>query len=161
TLARQTGQSPATGNLDIVGMRPDGNHVQLHGARVGHGLHSPWPRNRREAQPHARVSPRSITRASDLRQSTDPHYRVRPARLACRPLPPGIMKGKGQASKPTISPCFPRGSRMDLADTEPDAPAMRCMEIRGGSRAVAEAFTTPGLDAWLCSRPFEGAEHGG
>jgi serine phosphatase RsbU (regulator of sigma subunit) len=39
--------------------------------------------------------------------------------------------------------------------------AMRCMEIRGGSRAVTEAFDTPGLNAWLCSRPFEGAEHGG
>jgi serine phosphatase RsbU (regulator of sigma subunit) len=35
------------------------------------------------------------------------------------------------------------------------------MEIRGGSRFVAEAFDTPGLDAWVFSRPFEGAESGG
>jgi serine phosphatase RsbU (regulator of sigma subunit) len=35
------------------------------------------------------------------------------------------------------------------------------MEIRGGSRAVEEAFATPGLDAWLFSRPFEGADRGG
>lgn len=37
----------------------------------------------------------------------------------------------------------------------------RCMEIRGGSRSVEEAFDTPGLDAWIFSRPFEGAESGG
>ena len=39
--------------------------------------------------------------------------------------------------------------------------AMRCMEIRGGSRAVEESFETPGLDAWVYSRPFEGADSGG
>ena len=39
--------------------------------------------------------------------------------------------------------------------------AMRCMEIRGGSLAVDEAFETPGLGAWLYSRPFEGADRGG
>lgn len=39
--------------------------------------------------------------------------------------------------------------------------ALKCMEIRGGSRAVDEAFDTPGLDAWLHSRPFEGAARGG
>jgi serine phosphatase RsbU (regulator of sigma subunit) len=39
--------------------------------------------------------------------------------------------------------------------------AMRCMEIRGGSRFVAESLATPGLDAWVYSRPFEGDEHGG
>lgn len=39
--------------------------------------------------------------------------------------------------------------------------ALRCMEIRGGSHAVSEAFTTPGLDAWLFSQPFEGADRGG
>jgi sigma-B regulation protein RsbU (phosphoserine phosphatase) len=39
--------------------------------------------------------------------------------------------------------------------------AMRCMEIRGGSRAVEEFLGTPGLDAWVYSRPFEGDEHGG
>jgi serine phosphatase RsbU (regulator of sigma subunit) len=38
---------------------------------------------------------------------------------------------------------------------------MRCMEIRGGSQAVREAFTTPGLDVWLYSEPFEGADRGG
>jgi serine phosphatase RsbU (regulator of sigma subunit) len=35
------------------------------------------------------------------------------------------------------------------------------MEIRGGSRAVEETFDTPGLDVWLASRPFQGAERGG
>jgi serine phosphatase RsbU (regulator of sigma subunit) len=38
---------------------------------------------------------------------------------------------------------------------------MKCMEIRGGSRSIDEAFETPGLNAWLHSRPFEGAERGG
>ncbi len=38
---------------------------------------------------------------------------------------------------------------------------MRCMEIRGGSRAVEDAFDTPGLDGFLYSRPYEGAERGG
>jgi serine phosphatase RsbU (regulator of sigma subunit) len=39
--------------------------------------------------------------------------------------------------------------------------AMRCMEIRGGSHAVEESVTTPGLDAWVYSLPFEGADRGG
>lgn len=39
--------------------------------------------------------------------------------------------------------------------------AMRCMEIRGGSRAVEGALRMPGLDGWVYSRPFEGDEHGG
>ncbi|MFO0906884.1 MAG: PP2C family protein-serine/threonine phosphatase [Isosphaeraceae bacterium] len=38
---------------------------------------------------------------------------------------------------------------------------MACMEIHGGSRALDEAFATPGLDAWLHSRPYGGAENGG
>ena len=35
------------------------------------------------------------------------------------------------------------------------------MEIRGGSRAVEESFSTPGLDGWVRSLPFEDAESGG
>jgi serine phosphatase RsbU (regulator of sigma subunit) len=35
------------------------------------------------------------------------------------------------------------------------------MEIRGGSRAAEESFATPGLDAWLYSSPFQGADRGG
>ena len=35
------------------------------------------------------------------------------------------------------------------------------MEIRGGSRAVEEAFQTPGLNVWIYSQPFEGAVQGG
>ena len=38
---------------------------------------------------------------------------------------------------------------------------MRCMEIRGGSRAVEETLEMPGLDAWVYSRPYEGDERGG
>jgi serine phosphatase RsbU (regulator of sigma subunit) len=50
---------------------------------------------------------------------------------------------------------------MDGTSPEPADRLMRCMEIRGGSAAVEEALTTPGLDAWVHSRPFQGAEHGG
>jgi serine phosphatase RsbU (regulator of sigma subunit) len=35
------------------------------------------------------------------------------------------------------------------------------MEIEGGSHAVEEAVATPGLDAWVYSRPYEGATAGG
>jgi serine phosphatase RsbU (regulator of sigma subunit) len=50
---------------------------------------------------------------------------------------------------------------MDPATIASRGASMKCMEIRGGSRAVTEAFDTPGLDAWLHSRPFAGAERGG
>jgi phosphoserine phosphatase RsbU/P len=39
--------------------------------------------------------------------------------------------------------------------------AMQCMEIRGGSQAIETATSTPGLDIWVYSRPYEGATHGG
>jgi serine phosphatase RsbU (regulator of sigma subunit) len=38
---------------------------------------------------------------------------------------------------------------------------MRCMEIRGGNRSVEESLSTPGLDAWIYSRPYQEAEGGG
>ena len=50
---------------------------------------------------------------------------------------------------------------MDSTSSRPHSSAMRCMEIRGGSRAVEDAFDTPGLDGFLYSKPFEGAERGG
>lgn len=43
----------------------------------------------------------------------------------------------------------------------PDPRPLQCMEIRGGSQVVDEAVSTPGLDAWVHSRPFEGAANGG
>ncbi|MCA1686587.1 MAG: hypothetical protein LC745_11560, partial [Planctomycetia bacterium] len=43
----------------------------------------------------------------------------------------------------------------------PDGRSMHCMEIRGGSQAVEEAVTTPGIDAWVFSHPHEGADSGG
>jgi serine phosphatase RsbU (regulator of sigma subunit) len=39
--------------------------------------------------------------------------------------------------------------------------ALQCMEITGGSQAVEQSLATPGIDAWVFSRPFEGAEGGG
>jgi phosphoserine phosphatase RsbU/P len=50
---------------------------------------------------------------------------------------------------------------MNPAPPEPAKFAMRCMEIRGSSRAVEEVFETPGLDVWLTSSPFENAVSGG
>ncbi len=46
-------------------------------------------------------------------------------------------------------------------DEHGDIRAMHCMEISGGSQAIEESLTTPGLDAWFYSRPFEGAVSGG
>ncbi len=40
-------------------------------------------------------------------------------------------------------------------------PPMRCMEIRGGNRAIEEAFQTPGFDAWAYSLPYENSVSGG
>ncbi len=42
-----------------------------------------------------------------------------------------------------------------------EASSMRCMEIRGGSRAVEEALVAPGLDEWVYSRPYESSRGGG
>lgn len=49
-----------------------------------------------------------------------------------------------------------------MTDTlDHNSTAMRCMEVRGGSRAVEETLEMPGLDAWVYSRPYEGDERGG
>ncbi len=52
-------------------------------------------------------------------------------------------------------------SKTSGADRPKHGLAMRCMEIRGGSRAVEESLETPGLDVWVFSKPHEEAEHGG
>lgn len=38
---------------------------------------------------------------------------------------------------------------------------LACMEIWGGNSAVESRVATPGLDAWVYSRPFAGSEQGG
>ena len=38
---------------------------------------------------------------------------------------------------------------------------LHCMEIFGGSGVREESVSTPGLDVWIFSRPFEGAAGGG
>ena len=38
---------------------------------------------------------------------------------------------------------------------------LQCMEIWGGSDAVEKAVATPGLEAWVYSKPFEGSAQGG
>lgn len=38
---------------------------------------------------------------------------------------------------------------------------LQCMEIWGGNEPAESAVKTPGLDLWVFSRPFEGAEQGG
>jgi sigma-B regulation protein RsbU (phosphoserine phosphatase) len=43
----------------------------------------------------------------------------------------------------------------------PEVHALRCMEIWQGSHGVENAVTTPGLDAWVHSRPYQGAAGGG
>src|SRR4051794_24294312 len=54
-----------------------------------------------------------------------------------------------------------RGEGMDPSRSAARPTSMRCMEIRGSSVAVEEVFDTPGLDAWVACRPYEGAERGG
>ncbi|MBA4067536.1 MAG: hypothetical protein C0501_28275, partial [Isosphaera sp.] len=43
----------------------------------------------------------------------------------------------------------------------PDRYPLQCMEIWQGSGAAERVVGTPGLDAWVVSRPFEGAARGG
>lgn len=43
----------------------------------------------------------------------------------------------------------------------PGVHALRCMEIWQGTHGVESAVTTPGLDAWVHSRPYHGAARGG
>jgi phosphoserine phosphatase RsbU/P len=52
---------------------------------------------------------------------------------------------------------------MDLKPipSEPEAVAMRCMEIWGGNRAEDNAVGTPGLDLWIFSEPYHADDHGG
>lgn len=38
---------------------------------------------------------------------------------------------------------------------------MSCMEVWGGSSATWSSFTVPGLDLWVYSQPYDGAETGG
>lgn len=42
-----------------------------------------------------------------------------------------------------------------------EARPLQCMEIWGGSDFVERVVTTPGLDAWVFSRPYDGATDGG
>lgn len=39
--------------------------------------------------------------------------------------------------------------------------ALACMEIWGGNESIDSAVSTPGIDAWVYSRPFEGEHAGG
>jgi phosphoserine phosphatase RsbU/P len=39
--------------------------------------------------------------------------------------------------------------------------SMRCMEISGGSQAIEEAVSMPGLDLWVFSKPHLGSSSGG
>jgi phosphoserine phosphatase RsbU/P len=41
------------------------------------------------------------------------------------------------------------------------ARVMQCLEVWGGNAAAAETIAMPGLDAWVFSRPYAGAEAGG
>src|ERR1700722_19213075 len=38
---------------------------------------------------------------------------------------------------------------------------MQCMEVWGGSQLTAQSVAFGGLDAWVYSKPFGGAQHGG
>ena len=46
-------------------------------------------------------------------------------------------------------------------ETNTTAHEMSCMEVWGGNRAVDNAVSVPGLDAWIYSRPWQEADAGG
>ncbi len=50
---------------------------------------------------------------------------------------------------------------MDHPANENDPHVMRCMEIWSGNRAVEETISTPGLDVWVFSEPYQGDAQGG
>jgi hypothetical protein len=50
---------------------------------------------------------------------------------------------------------------MKPASESPAEQTLQCMEIWGGSDAVEKAVATPGLEAWVYSKPFEGSAQGG
>src|SRR6478609_2236552 len=43
----------------------------------------------------------------------------------------------------------------------PDAQVMQCMEVWGGNQLADSGVVMAGLDAWVYSKPFGGAEGGG
>ncbi len=45
--------------------------------------------------------------------------------------------------------------------TVADRHTLQCMEIWGGIEPVTRTVSTPGLDAWIFSQPFQGDEQGG
>ena len=56
-----------------------------------------------------------------------------------------------QPSSPPRAPAHPG----------PAHATMQCMEIRGGNEPVDTAFSMPGLEAWVYSRPFRDANDDG
>ena len=46
---------------------------------------------------------------------------------------------------------------MQPPETPKGSHALHCMEIWGGNHAIEKAVAMPGLDAWVYSKPFEGA----
>lgn len=50
---------------------------------------------------------------------------------------------------------------MVVFDAKAAGHGMHCMEIWGGNRAIENAVSVPGIDAWVYSQPYDGAEAGG
>ena len=48
-----------------------------------------------------------------------------------------------------------------MPESEPPPRSLQCLEVWGGNRAVSEAVTMPGLDAWVYARPYENSDGGG
>ena len=67
------------------------------------------------------------------------------------------FRESGNAQRPKRSERCPVKTSHHAQDNR----SLQCMEIRGGSQAVDASVSTPGLDAWVFSRPCGGDATGG
>jgi sigma-B regulation protein RsbU (phosphoserine phosphatase) len=64
-------------------------------------------------------------------------------------------------STPNPSPNPNPNPNKDSAAVQPSAQHMTCMEVWGGSQLTTRGVEMGGLDAWVHSKPFGDAQHGG
>jgi sigma-B regulation protein RsbU (phosphoserine phosphatase) len=71
-----------------------------------------------------------------------------------------VWAGRGVGRFGTLSLSL-RSGLVETGSFMQEPRSLQCLEVWGGNRAVSEAVTMPGLDAWVYSRPYENSESGG